>query len=184
MKKINVFKTVLVIMLLISSDFLYSGTLTIHNKNCAAIGTQHVKVHVFVPMMDIASAEVQPCTHTWVTVDKHSSKSLTLMEVDYDVDPPGTVICDNYFHEAGGTTGGKKDVDGREDSSVTCKNDWARVCQCTKDQLISAGGTDKLTLTVEQRSTCYSFTRSPHFPKMQMPVVENIDSDSPISNAD
>ena len=64
----------------------------------------------------------------WWTIDKGSSRTITLAAKGINT----TQTCP-YAHEAEGTVGGKQDVYGDENSSVTCRKDWAGVCQCTKD---------------------------------------------------
>ena len=82
-----------------------------------------MKVHVS------SNDNFEGCTDTKVTVRQGQSKSIELVELHDD----GSGRCGKYNHEAMGTVGGKYDVKGREDSSVTCRKDWLGVCQCTKD---------------------------------------------------
>ena len=106
-----------------------AGTLTIHNKDCRTL-TFHpwpkVNHRVTVHVYDHPSA----CTKEHVTVGKGHYKSVSLVP-KHEID--GELYKCNYFHEAMGTAGGNDDVYGGVDSSVTCEEDWADVCQCTKD---------------------------------------------------
>lgn len=100
-----------------------AGTLTIYNHNCTHLKwfkrKKSVTVHVYT--------HADKCTDTKVQVKTGQSKTIQLLE-------DGLVEqCHRYAHEAIGTVGGKFDINPREPSSVTCKRDGARVCQCTKD---------------------------------------------------
>jgi hypothetical protein len=124
-----------------------AGSVVIKNENCTMIGCgflklgtcDSVEVHIYAPDEDCRAPGVQSVcssksegfptctTGTW-TIDNGSSGRIELVELGINA----TQIC-AYAHEAAGTAGGKQDVDGNEDSSVTCSKDWAGVCQCTKD---------------------------------------------------
>ena len=103
-----------------------AGTLTIYNQNCTKTYkgkiVKRITVHVF-------NGDTH-CTRKKVTVHQHESVTVMLREVPTNYEDGH---CGKYAHEAMGTAGGKHDVHADEDSSVTCKRDWAHVCQCTKD---------------------------------------------------
>ena len=114
-----------------------AGTLTIYNENCTHLKgfkrKKSVTVHVF--------AQDDCDTNTKVTVRQGSSKTITLddyynekdhMSKDGKIVKGDPTTC-KYAYEARGTVSFTRDVRGDRDSSVTCKRDWARVCQCTKD---------------------------------------------------
>ena len=104
----------------------HAGTLTIYNKNCTKragfIKKQRVTVHVFSKNSD------DGCTNEWVVVHRGHTETIELVP-----DSGYGQRCGHYMHEAKGTVGGKYDVHGDETASITCKRDWAWVCQCTKD---------------------------------------------------
>ena len=102
----------------------HAGTLTIYNKNCTHLKGLKRKKSVTVKV----TADVG-CTNTKVKVKTGQSKTISLTVRDKKGD-----ICE-YHHYAKGTGASwpPKDVMGDEVSSVTCKRDWARVCQCKKD---------------------------------------------------
>lgn len=112
----------------------HAGTVSIYNKNCT-----HTKGLYRKKWVTVHVRGYQGCTNTKVQVRKGSTKVVNLIPTsDKYVDEDGSVYygpertC-KYKHEAKGTLGGKRRVSGKENSSVTCKRDWARVCQCTKD---------------------------------------------------
>lgn len=107
----------------------HAGTLTIFNKDCHTLKfdpwpkvVQRITVHVY----DHPSA----CTKKHVSVKVGHYETVSLV-AKHEVN--GELYKCNYFHEAMGTAGGKDDVYGGGHSSVTCKQDWADVCQCTED---------------------------------------------------
>ena len=103
-----------------------AGTLTIYNDNCTKTANFATKKRVKV---DIDGREANKgCTDVTVTVHQGHSRVIHLETKGNDDGP-----CGKYRHEARGVAFGKFDVWGSDDSHVTCKRDWARVCQCTKD---------------------------------------------------
>lgn len=104
----------------------HAGTLTIYNKNCTKragfIKKQRVTVHVFSKNSD------DGCTNEWVTVHKGESETIEILAKDKN-----GKNCSKYTHEATGTVFNDYDISGFRNSSVTCKKDWAKICQCTKD---------------------------------------------------
>ena len=107
----------------------HAGSVIIANENCKSLKfdpwpkiIRRVTVHVF----DYPDA----CTDTNVTIGEGDVKVVQLAET-HEVD--GKTYNCMYYHEAKGTAGGVDDVKGSAISSVTCKEDWADVCQCTKD---------------------------------------------------
>lgn len=103
-----------------------NGSLTIYNDNCTkTVGFKKYKrvtVHVYDP-----SPSMDDCTNTYVTVGMGSRKTIELIP-----DLGENTRCD-YRHEAKGTAWGDQDVRGDRHSSVTCKKDRIKVCQCKKD---------------------------------------------------
>jgi hypothetical protein len=141
MMKVQYIGITLLLVSTLTAASAQAGQVTIHNDNCAALFTSHVDVHVWAPDEsdencqdpDVSSLECsrnyqQHCTEVNYRISKGSSRLLNLAVIGYN----GTQMC-AYVHEAAGTVGGSKDVYGDETSSVTCKNDWFGVCQCTKD---------------------------------------------------
>ena len=102
-----------------------AGTLTIFNKNCTKTYNFATKKRVKVRIYANGS---EGCTQKRVTVHQGRPKTIELMEQNIDGDD-----CGKYAHEAIGTVMGKYDAPADEDTHVTCKKDWAAVCQCTKD---------------------------------------------------
>lgn len=102
-----------------------AGTLTIYNKNCTK--TKNWRTVKRVTVRVHTGNTKDGCTNTKVTVHQNHSKTVELIEKN---DEGGD--C-KYGHEAMGTVYGKFKVRGDKNSSVTCKRDWAKVCQCTKD---------------------------------------------------
>ena len=104
----------------------HAGSLSIYNKNCTQVENfvtkKHVTVHVY------SSWDYTGCTREWVVVPRGHTKTIELVP-----DSGYGQRCGNYAHEAKGTVGGHYNVHGDEVASVTCKRDWAWVCQCTKD---------------------------------------------------
>ena len=101
-----------------------AGTLTIHNQNCThKTGNWKTKKEVTVHVYN----EFRGCTEKKVTVHRNRSETIEIAATDKN-----GYACGKYRHEAKGTTFGKYDVYGNEDSRVICKKDWAGVCQCTK----------------------------------------------------
>lgn len=102
------------------------GTLTIYNHNCSKWKGfklyKRVTVHVF--------NNKAGCTETTVTLGHKQSQTIKLTPFYFH---KGEKKDCKYKHEANGTVAGKKDIYGGAHSSVTCKKDWADVCQCTKD---------------------------------------------------
>ena len=129
-KGINLIVLGLVSALLITTTMpmaAHAGTLTIYNENCTHLKGLKRKKSVTVTVK--AGITNGGCTYTKVKVKTGQSKTISLTERDRQGD-----IC-KYRHNAKGTgiTDPPKDVKGDEVSSVTCKRDWARVCQCRKD---------------------------------------------------
>ncbi len=113
----------------------HAGSLTIHNNNCSPWLKDHVRVHVYGgnPPGDQYPGT---CTDTWVSLKHGETKTISLtgrLEYFSQADNVSYAYDCKYTHEAEGTVMGDSDIDGREDSHVTCKNDWAGVCQCKKD---------------------------------------------------
>lgn len=104
-----------------------AGTMTIYNKNCTHTKgfkrKNWVTVYVYGP---------RKCTNKTLRINKGQSKTIELKEEYLSSGAEKYFPC-RYNHEAKGTAFGKNDVYGDKHSSVTCKRDWARVCQCTKD---------------------------------------------------
>lgn len=102
----------------------HAGTLTIYNKNCTKLVWFKQKNHVTVKVYD----KMMGCTDTKVNVHKGSRETIWL-------EPKG----DNgrecmYRHRPTGLLGGKADVAGHRNSSVTCeRKDADNACWCTKD---------------------------------------------------
>ena len=102
-----------------------ASKMTIYNKDCRTV--------VFKPW-PVAKGRVtvkieaggETCTEAKVTVGKDSSETIEV-KARGDLGFP----C-KYSHEAMGTAGGEANY-WLEDGSVTCKEDWFDVCQCTKD---------------------------------------------------
>ena len=101
-----------------------AGTLTIYNKDCTHGKGFKKKKWVSVHVYDKKNKE---CTDTYVHVNENNSKTVSLIE-----ETNNDTSC-YYKHEAKGTIIGSRDIPGYLNSSVTCKKDWANVCQCTKD---------------------------------------------------
>lgn len=114
-----------------SSGAVSVGEVTIHNNNCSPWLQDHVRVHFWGQ-----ASTNEACTDTWVSLKHGETKTFQLRREFTDSSSDGKTVIHTrckYFHEAEGTTGGKQDLYGDEVASVTCKNDWAGVCQCTKD---------------------------------------------------
>ena len=102
-----------------------ASTMTIYNEDCRTV--------VFNPW-PVAKGRVtvkieaggETCTEKKVTVGKGKSKTVEV-RARGDLGFP----C-KYSHMAAGTVGGESNY-WLEDGSVTCKEDWFDVCQCTKD---------------------------------------------------
>ena len=128
-KQTKVFACMLTALLMFGMTSLpaQAGTLTIYNKNCTKTHNfatkKRVKVHVYGKLES-------GCTTREVTVRQGQSRTLDLVPTYKD---NGLKKDCFYFHEANGTVGGKQDVNGTRDSHVTCKKDWAHVCQCKLD---------------------------------------------------
>ena len=131
-KQAKVVNFVLAIALMLSAVAapVQAGTLTIHNENCV----QHKGID-FVKRVTVHVHGQFACkTNKYVTVNKGHSKTITLDEYFTDPDIGGDAVSEcKYFHEAKGTVRGEQDVLGTEDSSVTCRKDRGKICQCTKD---------------------------------------------------
>ena len=132
-KQMKMIACILVSAVMLSAVALpaQAGSVTIYNENCTKQShgkrVKHVKVHVF-------GQKGKSCTDTHVTVHQGESETVQL-KAQYrgsGVESNTLYPC-KYKHEAQGTVGGKRHVLGSEHSTVTCKRDWARVCQCTKD---------------------------------------------------
>lgn len=107
----------------------HAGSVTINNHDCKSLKfdpwptiIKRVTVHVY--------DYPDECTDTRVTVGIGDWKTVTLAE-SHTIN--GEIYDCNYYHEAEGTAGGIDDVNGSSHSSVTCREDWFDVCQCTKD---------------------------------------------------
>ena len=106
----------------------YAGTLTVYNDNCTKTVSRSTTKRVTVNVSPQKGYRGAGCTDTYFTVSQGNSKTIELEERSADERYP----C-KYAHEARGTALGKHDVRGDSDSTVTCRKDWASVCQCTKD---------------------------------------------------
>ena len=124
------FNTLVLMLMMAVPLAAHAGTLTIHNDDCVKwMGfppkkKQRVTVHV--------SSKYSGCTRTEVTVHRGSSETIALKE-GFTTSYGEYQRCNKYRHDAHGAPIGKADIDGRKDSSVTCKRDWSKVCKCTKD---------------------------------------------------
>ena len=105
---------------------VHAGSMTIYNENCTKF--TGLKTRKRVTVLIDSSKNNEGCTDTYVTVSKHKSKTVELAANGIDGDS-----CGKYSHEARGTAFGKYDAPGNKHTRVTCKKDWADVCQCTKD---------------------------------------------------
>ena len=126
-KGINLIVLGLVSALLITTTMPMSaqaGTLTIYNENCT-----HLKglVRKKFTTVYVDASEAHGCTDTKVQVKTGQSKTIELVARNKNGE-----TC-KYNHNAEGVVGGKYDIKAEDFSSVTCKRDWARVCQCKKD---------------------------------------------------
>lgn len=102
-----------------------AGTVTIYNKNCHKLkGFKYYK-RVTVNIFN----KFKGCTGYRVTVKQGRSKVVYLRELSTVDNGP----CSSYAHEANGTVGGHYDAPADGHTHVTCKRDWADVCQCKKD---------------------------------------------------
>ena len=107
----------------------HAGTLTIHNDDCKKMmGWFKIRTRVTVHVSSVYSG----CTSKEVTVNMGSSATITLEE-GFVTSYGEYQRCNKYRHYAHGAPIGKADIDGRKDSSVTCKRDWSKVCKCRKD---------------------------------------------------
>lgn len=121
------------VLMIAAAPAAHAGTLKIHNSNCTKWVWKRVTVHVKAGDQDVG------CTRTKVSLRKGKSKTIELIPTSTKYEKPaGAVVtvpeyeC-KYRHEASGTVLGKRDVHGKQHSSVTCKKDWGGVCQCKKD---------------------------------------------------
>ena len=112
-----------------------AGGIQIKNEDCGGGKNPKVKVHVFDP-------DKGGCSDTWVTVNKGATEiKRNLYSYNSKFGSPYEDLKSAhclYAHEAEGTVGGNADVDGRLNSNyannrVTCRADWAGVCQCIND---------------------------------------------------
>ncbi len=113
-----------------SSGAVVLNSVTIHNNNCSPWGSDHVRVNVYDPLDD--RNWLEKCTSTTISLKHGATTTLTLNASITSPEGDSTKAC-VYRHEAEGTVGGSRDVHGDAVSHVTCKNDWAGVCQCKKD---------------------------------------------------
>ena len=102
----------------------HAGNVTIYNENCTHL--KGLKRKKFVTVY-VDASEAHGCTDTKVQVKKGHSKTIELVARNKN-----GITC-KYNHNAEGVVGGKYDIKAEEFSSVTCKRDRARVCQCKKD---------------------------------------------------
>lgn len=110
----------------------FCGQVTVKNENCTKLVWFKTKKRVKVQVYNPSDVMCNQWESSWHHIPQ--GHSVTIPLVGWIDGPAGTrpYYC-TYAHEAEGTTGGKEDVHGNEVSSVTCKKDWAGVCQCTKD---------------------------------------------------
>ena len=118
--------TFAVVIMMATPLTAHAGSMSIYNKNCTQVENfvkkKQVTVHVY------SSLGYTGCTNEWVVVHRGHTETIELVP-----DSGYGQRCGHYMHEAKGTVGGKYDVHGDETASITCKRDWAWVCQCTKD---------------------------------------------------
>ena len=125
--KLTAFGLISMLLIVIAAPLTaQAGTMTIYNKNCTKTYNFATKQRVTVKIKSKNS--YKGCTKKKVTIHKGQSRTIELAETGLAGD-----YCGKYSHQAIGTSRGKRDVSPYQDSHVTCKRDWARVCQCTKD---------------------------------------------------
>ena len=98
--------------------------MTIHNQDCGTRDGVHIGERFTVHVYDDQSRE---CTDKIVAVDAGRSKIVSLMERTNEGE-----LC-YYKHLAKGIVLGARNVPGNLNSSVTCRMNQFRACQCTKD---------------------------------------------------
>ncbi len=107
-----------------------AGSITIFNHDCSthnALG--NTEVHVWAPNEDGDITETLCTDHVIVVAPGSYAPTLNLKSHGY-----GGEVC-MYSHLARGMVGDQKhaDVDGREDSCVTCRKEgFLKLCRCKK----------------------------------------------------
>ncbi|MFN3232039.1 MAG: hypothetical protein ACE363_07740 [Alphaproteobacteria bacterium] len=108
----------------------HAGSVTVYNHDCSthnALG--NTEVHVWAPNEDGGITDRSCTDHVVIVAPGTYAATLDLESHGYE-----NQVC-KYSHLARGMTGDQKhaDVDGREDSCVTCRKEgFLKLCRCKK----------------------------------------------------
>ncbi len=112
----------------------HAGSVTFYNKNCSKYSGFRVVKQVAV----VIKGDAHGCSDIEVNVQQGAFKTVRLLpattvnNTPYDPTTDSPREC-RYSWEVSPRFTVRSELRGREDYAMTCKKDWAGVCQCTKD---------------------------------------------------